>query len=270
MSNPQVVSRSSQVLTSLSAAAASDASRLVMAQTSLGAVAAAGSRQCQWCRAELEQTQEKWCSKRCRQTAWRFRKIAVAEDLGDTPKRLVYADPAYPGLAEKYYGDHPDYRGEVDHVRLLEQLTTGGYDGWALSTSRKALRYVLSLVPAWLDDEIIVCPWIKTHHEPKARGPSNKHEYVIVVPARRRMPGPPDCLVAAVARGGDSDLIGRKPLEFIAWLFQLLGAAPRDTLLDLFPGSGIVGRCWDEFCRSAPSLTPAVATSVEGLWEKTG
>ena len=69
-------------------------------------------RPCQWCRAELDPTQEKWCSKRCRQTAWRFRQIAVVEDLGDTPKRLGYADPPFPGLSRKYYGDQPSYRGE--------------------------------------------------------------------------------------------------------------------------------------------------------------
>lgn len=208
-------------------------------------------RQCRWCRHPIEATQEKWCSKRCRQTAWRWRKLAVVEGLGDTPKRIAYADPPFPGLSRKYYGDQPTFAGEVDHRRLVEQLST--FDGWALSTSQEALSDVLSLCPRGVE----VCPWVKTHHHPPARGIANIHEYVLVVPARRRKPGVPDALVCAVARGGDSDLIGRKPLKFISWLFQLLGALPVDSLDDKFPGSGIVGRCWDEFRRSAPSLTPA-------------
>lgn len=144
------------------------------------------------------------------------------------------------------YRDQPTFGGEVDHARLLEQLAT--FDGWALSTSRKALRDVLSLMDR--TDCVTICPWVKVHHHSRARGPSNVHEYLIVKPARLLFPGVPDALVAAVAKGGDSDLIGRKPLKFVAWLFQLLGAQPHDTLDDLFPGSGIVGRCWGEFRRS--------------------
>jgi hypothetical protein len=219
-------------------------------------VADAGVRPCLWCRRELTETQLRWCSKRCRQTAWRFRQLAVVEGLGDTPKRLAYADPPFPGLSLKYYRDEPSFAGEVDHRRLLEQLAT--FDGWALSTSRKALRDVLmltaSLVPG--GDGPIVCPWVKTHHEPKSRGPANVHEYVLVVPARRRIPGVRDALVAAAARG-NGNLPGRKPIEFAAWLFALLGAMPGDSLLDVFPGTGIIGSCWAEFCRSAAAATAA-------------
>jgi hypothetical protein len=216
--------------------------------TSACSISGVTQSRCLWCG---QPCRGKTCSHACRQRRYMARKLAVIEDLSDTPKRLAYADPPYPGLSAKYYRDEPTYRGEVDHVRLLDQLVT--YDGWALSTSRKALRYVLSLVPSWV--EVDVCPWFKTHHEPKSRGPANVHEYVIVVPARRRMPGPRDCLVASAARGG-GDLPGRKPLRFVLWLFELLGAAPNDSLDDRYPGTGIVGRCWDEFRSSAPALTP--------------
>lgn len=225
--------------------------------TSLGAVCDAPSPEylltsggeqplCQWCRSPLRPTQGKWCSTRCRQTAWRFRRIAAVEGLGDSPKRLVYADPPFPGLSG-YYRGHPDYGGEVDHRHLCEQLVT--YDGWALSTSADALPMVLSLIPRGV--EYRVCPWLKVHPPSRARGPSNVWEPLIVSPARRRFPGVPDALRAAVARGGDSDLIGRKPLAFVSWLFALLGALPCDSFVDKFPGSGIVGRCWEEFCRKA-------------------
>lgn len=209
-------------------------------------------RTCAWCRLPLEVEDQRalYCGQKCRQAAYRFRRQTIAEALDDASLRLAYADPPYPGLAHRYYSREESYAGEVDHVRLLEQLATG-YDGWALSTSRKALRDVLPLVPRWVD--VYVCPWLKTHHEPNGRGPVNVHEYVLVKPARLRLPGPRDALVAAVARGGDSDLMGRKPLKFVAWLFDLLGAQPQDSLDDLFPGSGVVGRCWDEFRRPAPA-----------------
>jgi hypothetical protein len=41
-------------------------------------------------------------------------------------------------LSRRYYADHPDYAGEVDHAAQVDQLT--GYDGWALSTSAAAPR----------------------------------------------------------------------------------------------------------------------------------
>lgn len=203
------------------------------------------SRRCLWCRGGLTATQDKWCSKRCRQTAWRSRRIAVVEDLGDTPKRLAYADPPYPGMSRKYYRDEPTYAGEVDHGRLLLELAT--YDGWALSTSEKALRDLLPLCPPG----VRVCPWVKPNGvSRKARGPFNTWEPLIVMPARLRRPAFRDWLRAKPARGGGK-LPGRKPIAFCAWLFQLLGAGPRDTFADLFPGSGIVSRCWREHVRMA-------------------
>lgn len=39
-------------------------------------------------------------------------------------------------------------------------------------------------------------------------------------------------------------VIGAKPAVFARWIFDLLGARPGDTLDDLFPGSGGIGRAW--------------------------
>jgi hypothetical protein len=44
--------------------------------------------------------------------------------------KIGYADPPYIGCAH-LYKDHPDYAGEVDHVRLIEKLQSE-YDGWIL------------------------------------------------------------------------------------------------------------------------------------------
>ena len=204
---------------------------------------------CCWCRGPITGRHRRWCSKRCRQTAWRARRGAadslpvVSAGSDDFPLRLAYADPPYPGKAF-YYKDHPDFGGEVDHVALLRRLAT--YDGWALSTSKAGMRLLLPKLP----EKVLVCPWVKSHHQPLSSGPGNVHEYVLVSPGRRRLPGPPDALYASVARGGDSNLIGRKPIKFIFWVFALLGAAENDVLDDLYPGSGVIKRCWEEYRRS--------------------
>ena len=50
-------------------------------------------------------------------------------------------------------------------------------------------------------------------------------------------------------------MTGTKPAAFCRWVFALLGAAPGDSLDDLFPGSGAVGRAWAAYARQPdPSL----------------
>lgn len=74
-----------------------------------------------------------------------------------TPKRFGYADPPYPGKAARYYKDHPDYAGEVDHRLLIESLVNEFPDGWALSTSAESLRDVLLLCPP----DVRVAAWVR-------------------------------------------------------------------------------------------------------------
>lgn len=157
------------------------------------------------------------------------------------PMRMAYADPPYPGTARKYYVSEPTYAGEVDHHQLIGSLVRDFPDGWALSTSERALRDVLPLCPPGTR----VCPWVK----PNASAPGTTHgihnawEAVLVAGGRQRAPGIKNFLSAAPARRGGS-LPGRKPPAFCGWLFALLGLQPGDELVDLFPGTGIVGRAW--------------------------
>jgi hypothetical protein len=161
--------------------------------------------------------------------------------------RFAYADPPYPGTAQKYYGREETFAGEVDHAELVASLLQAGYDGWALSTSAKALRDVLPLCP----EGARIAAWSKPHPpSPQTFGPHNCWEPLIVVGGRRRRPGVSDALVALPARGGGK-LPGRKPVKFCAWLFALLGMQPGDELADLFPGSGIVGAAWAELSSAA-------------------
>lgn len=205
---------------------------------------AGATRACAWCGVSLKYSRQLYCGKRCRQTAWRCRELGVSP-AGATPKTLRYADPPYPGLARKYYSNEPTYAGEVDHPALIASLTASS-DAWALSTSARSLRVLLPLCPP----SVRVCVWVKANTGTRrSLGIHNAWEAVIVQPARRPRPAVPDYLYAKPARGGDSSLPGRKPLAFCVWLFRLLGAERGDTLIDLYPGSGVVSRAWAQFNR---------------------
>jgi len=216
-------------------------------------------RFCSWCPAPIaprstsdrrKRTDSLFCSKRCRQRAWRLREradeLGARRERADAPLLMAYADPPYPGCAKKYYGREPSFAGEVDHVALIRRLAT--YDGWALSTGTFALRDLLPLCPHGAR----IATWVKPGRPRKnTYGPQSVKEELIVVPGRRLRPGVPDVLCAAPARLGGSELAGRKPLAFCAWLFALLGLLPGDTFDDLYPGSGVVRNAWRELGRVA-------------------
>ena len=162
-------------------------------------------------------------------------------------KRLCYADPPYPGTAARYYSDHPDYGGEVDHQALINTLVAR-YDGWALSTSDNALRDLLPLCPRAAK----VAIWVKPNGpDPRTRGADRQWEPVIYVPARERKGAKVRNWFQGLPARGGGTLMGRKPLGFCMWLFKLLGAAPEDDFTDLFPGTGVVARCWGQFRRAS-------------------
>ena len=171
----------------------------------------------------------------------------------------VYADPPYPGKAH-LYRDHADYAGEVDHGGLVQRLVdaraTGLVDGWALSTSARSLPAVLELLNG-LEADLIVAAWVKgAHPHGKPHGPAQAWEPVIVSGCRHGLWRPDALTHGAKARTTDPRrVIGAKPARFCGWLFELFGALPGDTLVDMFAGSGGVGRAWLEW-----SGAPAVAS----------
>lgn len=159
--------------------------------------------------------------------------------------RLAYADPPYPNRSARHYRNHADYAGEVDHPALIAQLESE-YDGWALSTGAHALADVLALCPA--GPGIRVACWYKTNAEPPLNKAALWHyswEPVIVKPARARR-GVRDVLCAGAPMGTlGGAIVGQKPAAFCRWVFDLLGLLPEDEFVDLFPGSGAVGREWE-------------------------
>ncbi len=164
--------------------------------------------------------------------------------------RFAYADPPYPGKSF-YYRDHPDYAGEVDHVALLSSLQV--YDGWALSTSAKALPNILALcVSQGL--KVRVAAWFRGVRRTKSAWPLESWEPVVFAGGRRLVDihQPADTLIhAARPRLTDPErVIGAKPAMFAYWLFDLLGALPGDEMIDLFPGSRTITRAWDAYCQA--------------------
>lgn len=206
---------------------------------------------CAWCDTSLvdQRRDAKFCSVKCRQASWRFGVEKAVAAADQTPKRLAYADPPYPGLAHYY----PE-RAEVDHAALVSRLDR--YDGWALSTSARALSAVLRLCPA----DIRVAAWLK-----KPRGRS-AWEPLIVKPSRRD-PGATDALFyRGRFRAFPGAIVGMKPPQFAVWMFRLLGAHPGDEFIDLFPGSGAVSLAWQRFAGvTSASRPPAGDTSAEYL-----
>lgn len=224
-------------------------------------------RVCGWCHTDItgRRADAIYCSKRCRQAANRFHHAVGTATRTEhdqlAPLRLAYADPPYPGLSARYYRNHPDYAGEVDHAELIGWLDAE-HDGWALSTSQTALQDVLGLCPAG----VRVAVWVRGGRAPGRRWPVNVWEPVIYRPGRgpaavalacendtpaaihdtsRRATATDALIYTARPRTTDPHrVIGAKPGIFARWVFELLGALPGDQLTDVFPGSGGITRAW--------------------------
>lgn len=220
-----------------------------------GANLRGADRVCLWCRHPFagRRRDAKYCSKRCRQASWRFGSHCVARRRATEPMRWAYADPPYPGLA-RYYADHPDFGGEVDHAALVSSLEAGHFDAWSLSTSSKALSMVLSICFDYGAD-VRVGAWFRGSRPGRSHGPRQAWEPVIYRGGRRdpSREYSDDALVhhARPRLTDPGHVIGAKPAAFAFWLFDLMGALPGDELVDLYPGSGGITRAWSRFAEAS-------------------
>lgn len=153
--------------------------------------------------------------------------------------RIAYADPPYVGCGNLY----PE-RTEVDHVALIARLVEEFPDGWALSASSPSLRQLLPLCPG----DVRVAAWVKPFAVFKPNvNPAYAWEPVIWRGGRTKRERHESTVrdwvsVNITLRRG---LVGAKPPAFCLWLFSLLGLQGGDEFVDVFPGTGIVGRMWD-------------------------
>lgn len=159
------------------------------------AVRSTTGRVCAWCAGPIPVRARKdavTCSKSCRQARHRFTQAVGQASTTPVacgqPRRLAYADPPYPGKSRRYYGEHEDFAGEVDHAALIEWLSAE-HDAWALSTSAEALQAVLALCPPGSR----VAAWHRGFRPNRqAHGPLNAWEPVIYGGRVLRRPDPRD------------------------------------------------------------------------------
>jgi hypothetical protein len=236
---------------------------------------------CTWCRAPLigKRSDAIYCGKPCRKARWRARIPPCNLARLDAPLTLAYADPPYPGKAF-HYRQEPTYSGEVDIPSLLIRLAS--YDGWALSTSAKALPEVLTAC-IHLHLNVRVAAWLHRARPHKTARILNGWEPVIFSGGRTlafhgRPPDPNRAAGDAIplqvidALSGPNpkqrptlptSCLGMKPPAFCRWIFLLLGALPGDTLIDVFPGSGIVTRAWLDYTgQEAPDVQQSLSKSA--------
>lgn len=163
--------------------------------------------------------------------------------------RVAYADPPYLGCSSYY----PE-RQEVDHYGLIEDLMWN-YDNWALSCSSPSLGYLLR--NHYLVDDtggsngmVRIAAWVKPFAVFKPNvNPAYAWEPVIFrIKQQRRTRQDPtirDWVSANITMG--KGLVGAKPPEFCFWLFELLQVNLDDEFFDLYPGTGIVSKCLNEY-----------------------
>lgn len=166
--------------------------------------------------------------------------------------RLAYADPPYLGGCVLYGHEHGDDGKCWDEPRtvfsLIQRLKE--YDGWVLHASSPSLALILGDFQYLGIHDYRVMPWVKPFAAFKANVPvAYAWEPVIVKAARK-----PEVTGRMTMRDYISEgitlergTIGAKPERVCMWAFEVMGADPDDELVDLYPGSGAVGRAWDKW-----------------------
>ena len=169
--------------------------------------------------------------------------------------RFAYADPPYLGMGKMYASRHPramEWDNPETHRALITRLSDEWPDGWVLSLHTPSLRVLLPMCP----NDARVGAWVKPFASFKPGvNPAYAWEPVIWRGGRKRGR---DC---ATERDWLAENItlkkgfpGAKPARFGVWVLGLLGAEQGDTVDDLFPGSGGVGRAMSERLSGVPEL----------------
>jgi len=183
--------------------------------------------------------------------------VSSARRRDNRPLRFAYADPPYPGLANLYV-EHE----EVDHSELIARLESE-FDGWALHTHVPALASLLPLCPP----EVRIVAWVKPFavFRPGARL-QYAWEPILIRPL-----GPPyrtsifDWYRGNPTRAGRK-LKGAKPLDVAMYVFDAAGLRPTDTLEDLYPGTGAIGRAWATWSSQARPIGKRPSARPLKLW----
>lgn len=169
--------------------------------------------------------------------------------------RFAYADPPYLGCCRLYDHEHGEdgrcWDDVSTHWDLILRLTENYPDGWALSCSTPSLRKLLH----WTPDDTRIGSWVKPFHAyKKGVRPAYAWEPILYRGGRnKKPPAPPkggkaitpkDFVIANITL--KKGLTGAKPPEVCNAILDWLNFQPGDELVDLYPGTGIMGRVLDE------------------------
>ncbi len=157
--------------------------------------------------------------------------------------RFAYADPPYLGYASFY--DHPEthvWDLPETHQMFIGALSDWFPDGWALSLTSTNLKQILPMCPP----DVRVMAWVKPFASfKKGVNPAYAWEPLVLRGGRRRTDGQErtvrDWTAANITlRKG---LVGAKPPDFCRWVLDVLGyRRSEDEIVDLFPGTGVMGQ----------------------------
>lgn len=196
--------------------------------------------------------------------------------------RFAYADPPYIGQAKRHYS-HDPLCAEVDHRELIDRLCADFPDGWALSASAPSLRQILPMTPS----DCRVGIWCKSFSAFKknvrpayawepiffwgGRNPMNGHR--AKVPRKNgKQTTPKDFIIAEMEEPFyyivepitlKKGLVGAKPVKVCRWILDLLNVQPGDEVVDLYPGTGVMGRVAADVTGYAAELTELFALGSE-------
>jgi hypothetical protein len=168
--------------------------------------------------------------------------------------KFAYSDPPYYSCCSLYGHFHPDGLcwDDVETYRQhLATLQRDFPDGWALSASSPSLRVLLPLCPP----DVRIAAWVKSFCAFK-RGVRPAYAWEPVIFRGGRNPGnghshpppekggaqttPKDFIVEPITL--KKGLTGAKPEKVCRWILDLLNVQEGDEIVDLFPGTGIMGR----------------------------
>jgi hypothetical protein len=172
--------------------------------------------------------------------------------------KFAYADPPYIGQAARHYSHDPNC-AEVDHAELIARLVRDFSDGWALSASSPSLAIILPLCPP----DIRIAVWCKSFcafkkgvrpcysWEPvifwRGRNPCNGYKHA--PPEKNgKQTTPKDFIVEPITL--QKGLVGAKPEKVCRWILDLLNVQPGDEVVDLYPGTGAMGRVALDVCQN--------------------
>lgn len=158
--------------------------------------------------------------------------------------KLAFADPPYLGQGKKHYAaHHPEahlWDAPETHRRLITRLESD-YDGYALCASSRSLHTLLAMFA----DPPRIASWVKPFAAFKANVRiAYTWEPVLFREARRSAASGAfanrDHLSEPITM--KKGLVGAKPERFCRWVLDLIGWIPGDQVVDLFPGTGVMGR----------------------------